>query len=156
MSGRRTRSQQEVEQLLREMLEPRETRMLEVPGASVKLPVIVVDLSGRPDVASWLRAVRRGAQITGACTWHCTSDLGPPLALLLCEVRRPARMRFHLAFLTTDEGEEQEVEAIVAAGGRVGLADAAEPNAEPVFLTTPVEKLAAFLAQPKPAAEPSR
>jgi hypothetical protein len=65
-------------------------------------------------------------------------------------------MRFHLAFLTTDEGEEQEVEAIVAAGGRVGLADAAEPNAEPVFLTTPVEKLAAFLAQPKPAAEPSR
>ena len=48
-------------------------------------------------------------------------------------------MRFHLAFLTTDDGEEEEVEAIVAAGGRVGLANAAEPNAEPIFLNTPVE-----------------
>jgi hypothetical protein len=136
------------------MLEPCGTRLLEVPGATVKLPVIQVDLSKRPDVASWLRAVRRGAQIKGSCTWHCTTDLGPPLALLLCEVRRPARMRFHLAFLTTDDGEEEEVEAIVAAGGRVGLANAAEPNAEPIFLNTPVEKLAAFLAQPRPPAEP--
>lgn len=144
--GDNRRAKKALDVLERGGIEPVETRYAELTGEPGQVfPVYEFDPAVRPDVASWIRSVLRSGQVDGrriSASWRFLAT-NPLVAMLFYEVRRPALLTFHLAYLTLEERPEL---ASIAAAGRIGLSIPPGDPAHSVFLDVPTQQLREYLA----------